>query len=140
MCHVLSLGGKLVYNEKAVLTQLNNTSAAVELRLADRICTFTEDGFPAGCAPVARIYEPRREKTGLRGFRRGSNTNQAVQPQNMVRGLKFVTYGVEGLYYPFSENKGADQLRGDREADLHLCFRKCKKPVFSRRGSYRVLT
>ena len=39
------------------------------------------------------------------------------------------------LYYPCSENKGADQLRGYREADLRLCFRICKKPVFSRRGS-----
>ena len=41
-----------------------------------------------------------------------------------------------------SENKGADQLRGYREADcirkadLHLCFHICKKPVFLRRGSY----
>ena len=35
-----------------------------------------------------------------------------------------------------SENKGADQLRGYREADLRLCFRICKKPVFLRRGSY----
>ena len=33
------------------------------------------------------------------------------------------------MYYPGSENKGADQLRGHREADLHLCFRICKKPV-----------
>ena len=40
------------------------------------------------------------------------------------------------MYYPCSENKGADQLRGYREADLRLCFRICKKPVFSRRGSY----
>ena len=30
---------------------------------------------------------------------------------------------VEGLYYPCSENKDADQLRGYREADLRLCFR-----------------
>ena len=29
-----------------------------------------------------------------------------------------------------SENKGADQLRGYREADLRLCFRKCKKACF----------
>ena len=29
----------------------------------------------------------------------------------------------EGLYYKCSENKGADQLRGYREADLRLCFR-----------------
>ena len=33
---------------------------------------------------------------------------------------------VEGLYYLCSENKGADQLRGYREADLRLCFRICK--------------
>ena len=33
-----------------------------------------------------------------------------------------------------SENKGADQLHGYREADLRLCFRICKKPVFSQRG------
>ena len=56
----------------------------------------------------------------------------------MARGLKFRIYEVEGLYYPCSENKGADQLRGHREADLRLCFRICKKPVFSRRGSYSL--
>ena len=59
---------------------------------------------------------------------------------------------VEGLYYLCSENKGADQLRGQREADrgqpeadrgqpeadrgqreadLRLCFRICRKQVFS---------
>ena len=53
----------------------------------------------------------------------------------MARGLKFRIQKVEGLYYPCSENKGADQLRGYREADLRLCFRICKKPVFSQRGS-----
>ena len=37
-----------------------------------------------------------------------------------------------------SENKGADQLRGYREADLRLCFRICTKPVFSRRGSFVI--
>ena len=37
-----------------------------------------------------------------------------------------------------SENKGADQLRGYREADLRLCFHICKKPVFSQRGSYEI--
>ena len=29
---------------------------------------------------------------------------------------------MEELYYLCSENKGADQLRGYREADLRLCF------------------
>ena len=53
----------------------------------------------------------------------------------MDRGLKFRIKEEEGLYYLCSENKGADQLRGYREADLRLCFRISKKPVFSRRGS-----
>ena len=40
-----------------------------------------------------------------------------------------------GSVYLCSENKGADQHHGYREADLRLCFRICKNPVFSRRGS-----
>ena len=65
-----------------------------------------------------------------------SDTNQAVLSLNMARGLKFRIQKVEGLYYLCSENKGADQLRGYREADLCLCFRICKKPVFSQCGSF----
>ena len=42
------------------------------------------------------------------------------------------------MYYPCSENKDADQLRGYREADLRLCFRPCKLLVFSRTGSYII--
>ena len=67
-------------------------------------------------------------------FQTWSDTNQAVQLQNMqkmARGLKFRIYKVEGLYYLCSENKDADQLRGYREADLHLCFGICKMLVFS---------
>ena len=41
------------------------------------------------------------------------------------------------MYYPCSENKDADQLRGYREADLRLCFRPCKLLVFSRTGSIK---
>ena len=55
----------------------------------------------------------------------------AVQPQMMARCLTFRIYIVEEFYYPCSENKGADQLRGYREGDLRLCFRICKIPVFS---------
>ena len=40
----------------------------------------------------------------------------------MARGLKFRIKEVEELYYPCSENKGADH----READLRLCFRICE--------------
>ena len=79
--------------------------------------------------------EPRCEKTGFSGFPTRSDTNRAVQPQKMARGLKFRVSEVRRLYYQCSENKGADQLRGYRMADLCLCFRICKKTVFSRHGS-----
>ena len=42
--------------------------------------------------------------------------NRVEQPQKMARGLKFWIYVVEGLYYPYSENKGADQLRSKETA------------------------
>ena len=68
-----------------------------------------------------------------------SDTSQADQPQKMATGLKFRIWKVEGLCYLCSENKGADQLRGYREADLRLCFRICKMLVFTQRGSYVIL-
>ena len=36
--------------------------------------------------------------------------------------------GSRGIVLAMKRNKGADQLRGYREADLRLCFRICKKP------------
>ena len=67
-----------------------------------------------------------------------SNTNRPVQAQKRARILKFWIYVEEELYYPSSENKGADQLRGYREADLRLCFRLCRLLVLPRGGSLRV--
>ena len=55
-----------------------------------------------------------------------SDTSQAEQPLEMARGLKFWIQEIEGLYYPCSENKGADQLCDYRKTDLRLCFRICK--------------
>ena len=40
------------------------------------------------------------------------------------------------MYYPCSENKGADQLRSYCEADLCLCFRICRLLVFPWGGSH----
>ena len=42
------------------------------------------------------------------------------------------------MYYPCSENKGPDQLRGYREADLRLCFHICRLLVFSQGGSIDI--
>ena len=60
-----------------------------------------------------------------------SDTNRAVKLKKMARGLKYQILKIEGSYYLCSENKGTDQLRGYREADLRLCFRICKMLVFS---------
>ena len=46
-----------------------------------------------------------------------SDTNRAVQPHKMVRGLKCRIKEAEELYY----------LCSYCTADLHLCFRICKK-------------
>ena len=65
------------------------------------------------------------------GFPTRSDTNWAVQPQKMARGLKFRITVVEGLYFPYSENKGSDQQGSYGAADLRLCFDICKNLVFS---------
>ena len=67
-----------------------------------------------------------------------SYINQAVQAKKTVRSLKIQIKEEEKLYYPSSENKGADQLRSDCKADLRLCFCIGKIPVLPRRGSFDV--
>ena len=57
------------------------------------------------------LYMSRDTKKKLSsGFLTRSDTNQTVQPQKMSRPLKFWIKEVEVLFYPSSENKGADQL------------------------------
>ena len=63
-------------------------------------------------------------------FSTRSDTNQAVQPQKMARGLKFRNLDVEVLYHLYSKNNGADQLCGYRTADLCLCFSHMQKAGF----------
>ena len=84
------------------------------------------------------------------GFPTRSDTNQAVQPQKMARGLKFCISEVDGLYYLCSENKGDDQLRGTRSWSASL-FSHMQKSGFlmtqfifryrgSSMGAYVLLT
>ena len=59
-----------------------------------------------------------------------SDINRLVPTQKRARILKIRILVEEEMYYPSSENKDADQLRGYREADLRLCFRICRLLVF----------
>ena len=63
------------------------------------------------------------------------DTNRPIQSQKRSRSLKFRIKVEEELYYPSSENKGADQLRGYCEADLPLCFCISRLLVFPWGGS-----
>ena len=65
-----------------------------------------------------------------------SDTNGAVKSQKKARSLKFQIQEEDQLYYPCSENKGADQLCSYcTAADLHFWFRICRLLVFLSGGS-----
>ena len=65
------------------------------------------------------ICASSRENLAL-GFPTRSDTNPATQPQKMTRVFQSSDLDL------CSENKGADQLHGYREADLRLCFAYAK--------------
>ena len=70
------------------------------------------------------IIEPRSEKTGLWGFRPGLTQTRLYSHWRWLEAW-------QEAYYLCSENKDTDKLRGDREADLRLCFRISKSLVIS---------
>ena len=65
-------------------------------------------------------------------FLTSSDSNRPVQSQKQARSLKFWIYKVEVLYYPCSENKGADQLRSYRFVSAYAdCWFSHKKVKIS---------
>ena len=62
------------------------------------------------------------------GLPNRSNTNWAIAPQKMARGLKFQNLS-RGII-PCSKNKGTAQLRGYHASDLCLYFCICQKAGF----------
>ena len=75
-------------------------------------------------------YEPRHEKTCLRGFRPGKT--QIGLCKKLCRGLKFWIQQLQLLYYLGSEQ----QKRWSDCADCAFVVRIWHKQVFSWRGSY----
>ena len=86
--------------------------------------------------PLPRNYMSHLVGKPTMWFPNRSETNRPVQSQKRARILKFRIKVEEELYYPSIENKGTDQLRGYREADLCLCFCLCRLLVFPWGGSY----
>ena len=72
-------------------------------------------------------YELCHDKTCLWGSRPGLTQTGLYSHRRWLRGLKCQIWDKEELYYLCSENKGVDQVCGYPAADLHLCFRICKK-------------
>ena len=71
------------------------------------------------------IFEPHHEKTNNVDF-------EQVRHKLICKlGILDLKRKKEGLYYPYSKNKGADQLHDYYEADLRLCLCKCKMLGFS---------
>ena len=60
------------------------------------------------------------------GFPTRSDTNQALGPQRMARGLKFWIYVVEGLYTLCSKSKGADQLVAQLICSIAFAYAKIR--------------
>ena len=72
-----------------------------------------------------------------------SDTIRALQLLDMAKRFEILDLGSGGyvlllLYYPSSENKGANHLHGYCEAEIRLCFSICKNQVFSWHGSFVV--
>ena len=108
---------------------------AVSVVVLPLLCKVISYQFTLSNSYNSESFEPPRGKKTM-WFPIRSDTNRPVQTQKRATSLKFRIYVEEELYYPSSENKGADQLRGYREADLRLCFRICKLLVFPRGGSF----
>ena len=70
------------------------------------------------------VYEPRYEKTNILDFDLVRHKSGCTATEDGQR-LEISDLESMGIVL-CSETKGADQLRGYREADLRLCFRTCK--------------
>ena len=83
------------------------------------------------CTFYFLINEPRREKTNVLVSDLVRHKPGCTATEDGYR-LEISEVERRGIVlYLCSENKGADQLRGYREADLRLCFCICRTLVFS---------
>ena len=85
-----------------------------------------------------RRYEPRHEKTCLRGFRPGPTQTGLCSLRRQLEAGNFGFRKKRDCTFGVAKTKALISFTvcGYRKADLRLCFRICKRLVFSLRGSY----
>ena len=76
------------------------------------------------------MNEPRHEKTIIRVFLPGPTQSELYRHIALLE-LEISDLESRGIILSISEQKGADQLRGYRTADLRLCFCLCENQVLS---------
>ena len=81
--------------------------------------------------PVFRVSDQVRHKPSY-----CTATEDGYRLEISYLGSRWKITTINLITYPCSEYEGADTA--SREADLRLCSRICKKPVFSLRGSFYV--
>ena len=94
-------------------------------------CTDQYTGPDCGDGESFTLYTSHKQENRSSEFLTRSNTNQPLQSQKITRSFKLGIKEEEELYYPFSENKGADQLCIYCTDDLRLCFCIGKMPGIS---------
>ena len=73
------------------------------------------------CTIKGLLYEPRHEKTCLREFPTGSDSNWPAQLQKLSGGLKFWLQKLKTSHYLGSEQQRRWSDCADAQADLRLC-------------------
>ena len=76
------------------------------------------------------IDEPRHEKTNVLASNLVRHKPGCTGTEDSLR-LEISDFERRGIVLSMKRKKGAHQLRGNREADLRLCFCTCKMLVFS---------
>ena len=92
-------------------------------RLVNRICSFEkiEQSLMEECQPFA-VIEPRREKTGLRGFGPGPTQTGQYSHRNRLEARYFGYINLRNCTNRVVKTKDTDLLCSYCTADLCLCF------------------
>ena len=84
--------------------------------------------------PCKKFFRACREKTGLRGFRQGLTQTGLYSLRNRLEARNCRLKKKRNCTIRVAKTKALNSC----EAELRLCFRTGKNPVFSRRGSFRL--